>query len=423
MPIAVIVDGLFFPQREALGLDPRESTPGFKRQLMILNGEIRSLKRVSIVMQHAFGLEVSPNTVDRITLEVGDDLQAAEQEKWKLVLKGEVTIPALAIVEFDGGRIRTHKTGCGPGVHLEAKGWNETKDAIFVSATSETSAVDPQPEPPACFLDSEHVAKLTEKAKTKEKTGSEDSLPHDQEETSELREADKRNAPHKPKRVLRTVISSMKTSKEFGQQMQREATRRRFGEATRKAFVADGLTCNWTIHEKHFKNYVPILDFTHAVSYLFAASIACFGKSEEAWAAYRDWMRVTWQGNVARVIEELKVHQTRVGLPPENVPEEDPREQLRRILGYLGNNCSRMKYDAYRPAGLPTTSAWMESAVKEMNYRIKGTEMFWNNPQGAEAILQIRAAALSDDDRLVRFLTHRPGRAKLCRTPSPQTAA
>ncbi len=88
MPIAVIVDGLFFPQREALGLDPRESTPGFKRQLMILNGEIRSLKRVSIVMQHAFGLEVSPNTVDRITLEVGDDLQAAEQEKWKMVLKG-----------------------------------------------------------------------------------------------------------------------------------------------------------------------------------------------------------------------------------------------------------------------------------------------------------------------------------------------
>jgi len=32
----------------------------------------------------------------------------------------------------------------------------------------------------------------------------------------------------------------------------------------------------------------------------------------------------------------------------------------------------------------------MESAIKEMNYRIKGTEMFWNNPAGAEAVLQIR---------------------------------
>ena len=82
-----------------------------------------------------------------------------------------------------------------------------------------------------------------------------------------------------------------------------------------------------------------------------------------------------------------------------------------------------MKSDEYRQAGLPTTSAWMESAVKEMNYRIKGTEMFWNNPAGAEAILQIRSASLSDDDRLVRFLTHRPGQSTLRRSSHAQTAA
>jgi len=58
---------------------------------------------------------------------------------------------------------------------------------------------------------------------------------------------------------------------------------------------------------------------------------------------------------------------------------------------------------------------WMESTVKEINDRVKGTEIFWNNPSGAEAILQIRAAALSDDDRLVRFLTNQPGRASLSR--------
>jgi hypothetical protein len=47
--------------------------------------------------------------------------------------------------------------------------------------------------------------------------------------------------------------------------------------------------------------------------------------------------------------------------------------------------------------------------VKEVNYRAKGTEMFWNDPEGAEAILQVRAAALSDDERLVRHLDNRPG--------------
>ena len=75
-----------------------------------------------------------------------------------LHLTGEVVVPEVAIVEFDGGRIRTRKEGCGPGVHLSAKGWNETKNAIFVSAASETSTCDPQPKPPACFLDASHVA-------------------------------------------------------------------------------------------------------------------------------------------------------------------------------------------------------------------------------------------------------------------------
>lgn len=422
-PNAVLADGLFFPQREALGLDTRESTPGFKRQIIVLNAEVRSMKRVSLVMQQAFGLTVSPNTIERIALEVGNDLETAAEAQWPGVLTGEVITPALAIVEFDGGRIRTRKTGLGPGVHLDAKGWNETKNAIFVSASSETSEVDPQPEPPACFLDPGHVAKLTEVAKIKENTGVDDSLSGKEEKPSEPRQSESRPAPHKPQRVLRTVISSMKNSQEFGAQMAREATRRRFGEAPRKAFVADGLACNWTIHDRHFKDYVPVLDFTHAVGYLFAAALACWGRTEQGWTAYIGWMRAAWQGDVAQVIEELKVHQARVGLPPENASEDDPREQLRRIIGYLGNNRERMKYDEYRKEGLPTTSAWMESVVKEINYRVKGTEMFWNNPAGAEAILQIRAAALSEDGRLTRFMTNRPGRSTLRRSAPTQTAA
>ena len=135
-------------------------------------------------------------------------------------------------------------------------------------------------------------------------------------------------------------------------------------------------------------------------------------------------MRSAWLGDIAIVIDELKVHQDRIGLPPEDANEDDPREQLRRVIGYLENNRSRMQYAEYRRVGLPTTSAWMESAVKEINYRTKGTEMFWNNPAGAEAILQIRSAALSEDDRLVRLLTKRPGQTFLRRSaPTQQQAA
>jgi hypothetical protein len=37
----------------------------------------------------------------------------------------------------------------------------------------------------------------------------------------------------------------------------------------------------------------------------------------------------------------------------------------------------------------------IESLIKEINYRVKGTEKFWNRPEGAEQILQIRSVALA----------------------------
>ncbi len=63
-----------------------------------------------------------------------------------------------------------------------------------------------------------------------------------------------------------------------------------------------------------------------------------------------------------------------------------------------------MNYPKYHRERLPVTSGLMESLVKEMNWRVKRTEMFWSNPGGAEAILAVRVAALSDDSRLDKTL-------------------
>lgn len=406
-----------------MGIDTRESTPGLKRKVVFINAETRSLKRSKELLSRTLEIETSTNTIERICFTVGNDLEAAASEDWKDVLDGEAVVPQVAIVSYDGGRIRTRKTGCGPGVHLSGKGWNETKNAIFVSATSETSLTDPEPEPPKCFFDPEHVAKLTELAKTKENTRENEELPEEAELKVAVKKPKRKHPKHKPRRIHRTLIASMKNSKQFGQQMAREAKRRRFGDAARKAFVGDGLTCNWSIHEEHFSDYTPVLDFVHAVSYVYRASIICHGKCDAAWSTYTRWMRLLWQGQVGEVISELEQHQARLGVASESIPDDDSREQLRLAIQYLRNNRGRMKYAEYRQQGLPTTSAWMESAVKEMNFRIKGTEMFWNNPEGAEAILQIRAASLSDDDRLARFLSHRPGEGKLRREASTATQA
>ena len=105
------------------------------------------------------------------------------------------------------------------------------------------------------------------------------------------------------------------------------------------------------------------------------------------------------------MIDELRQWLAPHGLDDQSkLDDNDPLKPVVNAARYLRNNRSRMDYPCYRRLGLPVTSALMESLVKEVNYRVKGTEMFWNDPEGAEAILQVRAAALCDDDRLARYL-------------------
>ena len=76
-------------------------------------------------------------------------------------------------------------------------------------------------------------------------------------------------------------------------------------------------------------------------------------------------------------------------------------------LAYVQKNAERMNYPQYRRQGLPVTSAAVESLIKQFNQRVKGTEKFWLRG-GAEAVLQVRAAYLSDDGRGEEFHEHRP---------------
>jgi hypothetical protein len=66
------------------------------------------------------------------------------------------------------------------------------------------------------------------------------------------------------------------------------------------------------------------------------------------------------------------------------------------------NNRARMDYPRYRRLGLPIVSASVESVLKQVNRRVKGSEKFWLRG-GAEAVLQVRAAYLSEDGRAERY--------------------
>ncbi len=167
--------------------------------------------------------------------------------------------------------------------------------------------------------------------------------------------------------------------------------------AKRQAFVGDGAAGIWAIHKKHFSQMTPILDLMHALSYAHRAA-AGIGQPD----LDRHWAKAIWQGRVAEVIAELEVHQARVGPPPENPSADDPRQRIHRAWTYYTNNQSRMNYPEYRRLGLPITSSLMESTIKQLGRRVKGTEKFWLQ-ENVEAILQLRADFLSDSRPLDDF--------------------
>jgi hypothetical protein len=371
--------------------------------------EARSFERAAIVMKEVGDSGLSAKTIERVVHDVGPELaerRDADPRTDYALARHPASPPELAVVECDGGRIRTREPGQGPGVHCNAEGWRETKNAVLIRATRTVSGDDPQPEPPECFCDPEHVAKIAESE-----------APAVASSSAATCEPEERSDPFqpvaasdwRPKRLVRTVLASIAGSKDFGKQMEREAKRRRFFEAKAKAFLGDGLPWNWSIWKRHFPEFTPILDFIHVLSYLFLAAKVVHHAAEDTWSQYLAWMRGTWRGEVAQVLEELHAWQVKLGTPDADTPDSDPRKVLMTTINYLENNRDRMRYPEYRQEGLPVTTAWMESLVKEMNYRVKGTEMFWNDPDGAEAILQVRAAALCDDDRLTKHLRTRPG--------------
>jgi hypothetical protein len=213
--------------------------------------------------------------------------------------------------------------------------------------------------------------------------------------------------PARPRPLARSVVASRHGVETFGKLLASEAHQRCFVAAERKAFVADGSDSNWGVWRRHFSDYVPILDFIHALTYVYAAALAGHAL-KRGWQAYRQWAQWIWSGQVDRVIAALELRQQELGEPAKETPKTTPSAIVATSLGYLRNQRSRMNYPEYRQQGLPMTSTYVESTVKQINRRMKGTEKFWSH--GVESMLTLVADHLSDTPTLTRFWRSRPHR-------------
>ena len=367
--------------------------------MVTVSGQVKSFSIASRILS-LFDLTISPRHLNELTIEIGEELRqqrdaqthAYQHRPLNQPHRSVEPNPPLACVQVDGGRMQTRTPDSGKGVH--APHWRESKTAGFFRMTTRSYDEDPCPELPSSYRDSQHMSQLL----------------------GGLSEVPNREQPQKPddwswrpKSQFRTGIASLCDSESFGPMMAAEAESRGFFRAKKRAFLGDGLKYNWSIQKKWFSSFTPILDLTHVIEHLHKGARAVFDSQELAWEQTGEWLAECWAGNVEEVIGILKSKQVVLGEPPPDAEDTDRRKILAETIGYFENNQERMKYPEYRKAGLPTSSCLIESLIKEINHRVKGSEKFWNDGTRGEAILQIRAALLSDNNRLKKYFQNRPG--------------
>ncbi|HEV3262076.1 MAG TPA: hypothetical protein VG013_34815 [Gemmataceae bacterium] len=365
-------------------------------------------------------IEVPVKQVERVSKRIGQervaerDAAVTAYQKLPLVerkgVPAGVTAPDVAVVGCDGGRLQILQRS---GAKVEAeqaadaedgragKHWREDKIGLLMTMASQESARDPCPEIPEQFVDPTRILKLARELKKQ-------ALPSDEavQETAEPEVGVETLAANghvwePPEVKEKRLLGSRVRWPDFGPMLALAAWTWGFFGARQRAFIGDGSANNWTIWRQYFSSFVPILDFIHALSYVFAAALA--GRAfAVGWPIYQEWIGWLWSGAVAQVIAALAQRQLELGAPTEQDGETSPRQVVARTLAYLQNHQEQMRYAEYRRLGLPITSSYVESAVKQFNQRVKGTEKFWSE-EGAEALLQLRADHLSDHEPLRAF--------------------
>lgn len=406
-----------------MGLEAKyDYSPRMYRRVVFAAAQAVSFRDAAEALDELGELKLLPKRVWRAAKRIGEErveecrAVAARYEELPLPAQRQSPAahgqaPQVACVQMDGGRFQQRERIAGepPAQPLdlpneesavesqEDGSWCEYKAGVLMSMTSKVHAEDPCPELPTTFADPAKMRKIAREIKgfTHESAVS---MAAEEEAGSDFKEADGR-----PETLVKSVVATSGDVEAFGPLLVNAAYERGFNAAPRKAFVADGSSTNWGVWRRYFSHYTPILDFVHALMYVYAAAMA--GRTaNEGWSFYRDWSQWLWQGQVGRLLTALGQRQLELGLP-EKRETGTPRAQLASSLSYLTNQRERMKYPEYRKLGLPITSSPIESTVKQINRRIKGTEKFWS--EGADPMLHLVADRLSQTDVTAKFWARR----------------
>jgi len=170
---------------------------------------------------------------------------------------------------------------------------------------------------------------------------------------------------------------------EFAQRVEREAIRRRFGEAHRKVVIGDGAPWIWNIATDLFPDAIQIVDRFHVKESLTRVAKALYpGSAQQA----HEWAQRRHQELDDGKWSALHRAVTR---------QAGRCEEARKCADYLRRNRHRMRYPEFHEQELCTSSGVVEAGCKvTATTRLKRAGMHWT-VRGANAIIALRCCRLS----------------------------
>ena len=377
--------------------------------------QMRSFSEGSAHLENLSELKISDERIRRATHQTADE-RIAQQDRLVNAYRNkplpeqrsqkpaDVEAPDIACVMCDGGRYQlidrqaTQTDDPSSDTSRRGKHWHESRVALLASMKGVHHEVDPQPEMPNCLEFYAIGTTLNEMTKARGKPGATET-PDQRAERERIEQAKKeiQEALVGPELVSRNVVASGQNWESFGPMVATRAWYLGFAASKHKVFVSDGSSTIETLQETHFSNSTSVLDLLHALGYSMTVARTTTSTESDTAKQYDRWAALIWQGKVNEVIKEFDTLQRSYGDPPPGCKAEDIREVIRVARVYYKNHQHRMNYPEYRRLGYPLTSSLMESTVKQINYRVKGSEKYWSSA-GGESILRLRADYLSDDE-------------------------
>jgi hypothetical protein len=173
------------------------------------------------------------------------------------------------------------------------------------------------------------------------------------------------------------------TPSAFAARVAREATRRGFDRAARRVVLGDGAPWIWNLADEHLPDAIQIVDRFHVKQHLSDVAKAIYGATSDlarAWARGRhDELDA---GDLDAVLDALQPHAA-------------AHDEARTCIEYVTRNRKRLRYPAFRAAGLCTSTGVVEAGCKvAIGTRCKRAGMHWT-VAGADAIIALRCCKLS----------------------------